>query len=484
MNSTVSLLQLWQMCIRSQDDGSENVLQWDTLRTVMAGLPMARCEALKNSSVDEILRQHFGPFGGGARLQYVNFTLFWRGMEAILQTAGVFHGTGLDVGIAQTVASLRSFRDNVLQELPGDPGGGLDGPGAECTVRELRLLYDRLRHTAPSPEVITYWAGKIDELPDDEELVSGDEIACALQRWLEVLLGCGDGSEDGSADSEDEPEQESFDDVRGGRPLSLPPPPGQLVLDRAPMPSQGWDWLLETPWARPGEVEPPEGSRFRDLIHKNLPSWPEDVSLMQFFRAVRDATEADSPASGSFGPSTPRMRSTPALTAGIARLARVVGRQVRAAFRELETKPRTSYDDSVPAPEPWRQFTGGRTTGVIAGLICSQALAAQILDRRASLAPRAFRVAWLLERARRRWVLNVLATLRHGSSGLDAEDAEDRQRSFSEPFTAEPTGTPPLRSPGVESVASSQTEVFSPGRRWGNSFARPKPSAMNGYAFR
>ncbi|CAE8723341.1 unnamed protein product, partial [Polarella glacialis] len=102
MNSTVSLLHLWRMCLRSQGDGVDSVLQWTTLRTVMAGLPMARCEALRASSTDEILRRHFGTAHGGLTWHHVNFTLFWRGMEAILQTCGAFNSSGLDVGTQQT----------------------------------------------------------------------------------------------------------------------------------------------------------------------------------------------------------------------------------------------------------------------------------------------------------------------------------------------------------------------------------------------
>ena len=87
-NSTDALVQLWNMCVTSQGSCPEQGLQWDTLRRVMEGLPVARCEALKTNSVDEILSYHFGPHAAGGVLNYVNFTLFWHGMEAILQTAG------------------------------------------------------------------------------------------------------------------------------------------------------------------------------------------------------------------------------------------------------------------------------------------------------------------------------------------------------------------------------------------------------------
>ena len=88
MNSTDALVQLWRMCITAPGNCPEQGLQWDTLRQVMEGLPMARCEALRTSSVDDILNHHFGAYASGDTLHYMNFTLFWHGMEAILQTAG------------------------------------------------------------------------------------------------------------------------------------------------------------------------------------------------------------------------------------------------------------------------------------------------------------------------------------------------------------------------------------------------------------
>lgn len=44
--------------------------------------------------------------------------------------------------------------------------------------------------------VFNYWTSKLQDLPENEEMVSADQIAFALLKWLEELLGC-DASEDG-----------------------------------------------------------------------------------------------------------------------------------------------------------------------------------------------------------------------------------------------------------------------------------------------
>lgn len=48
----------------------------------------------------------------------------------------------------------------------------------------------------PLQVVFNYWTSKLQDLPENEEMVSGDQIAFALLKWLEELLGC-DASEDG-----------------------------------------------------------------------------------------------------------------------------------------------------------------------------------------------------------------------------------------------------------------------------------------------
>ncbi|CAE7350203.1 unnamed protein product [Symbiodinium natans] len=111
----------------------------------------------------------------------------------------VFNHRGFDDGTLQVMASLRQFRDAVL-ELPGAFGGSQQSEQpAECSVRELRVLYDRLHGqgcVSGSGAVADYWADKLRQLPKDDEMVSADEISAALLQWLEDLLGYGEGSED------------------------------------------------------------------------------------------------------------------------------------------------------------------------------------------------------------------------------------------------------------------------------------------------
>lgn len=404
-NSTDALVQLWNMCVTSQGSCPEQGLQWDTLRRVMEGLPVARCEALKTNSVDEILSYHFGPHAAGGVLNYVNFTLFWHGMEAILQTAGVFNHRGFDDGTLQVIASLRHFRDAVL-ELPGAFGGSLDEqPLAECHVRELRILYDQLHDQgllSGSGAVAEYWADKLRQLPKDEEnlMVSADEISAALLQWLEDLLGYAEGSEDASSE---EPEQELTPEVFAARSL-LKKPEGQDAR-RATGATGRLSWLL-----KPDVAENVEVAKFRSSLREVFPH--DDISLRDFYRGVREAIPES--AAGS----SDSRSGGQALRAGVALLQNLVRRKVRLAVSRMlpqrqapARKPRYSrLDSGLRAARPGTPRS--EACGVIAGLVCSQAVAAKVLDRRAHLAPRAFCAAWILERARRRWLVNVVTIWR------------------------------------------------------------------------
>ena len=109
----------------------------------------------------------------------------------------VFTHSGFDDDTLEVIASLRQFRDAVL-ELPGGFGGGRDDP-VECSVRQLRVLYARLHDEGLQgcAAVAEYWAHKLQQLPKDDEMVSADEISAALLQWLEDILGYGEGSEAG-----------------------------------------------------------------------------------------------------------------------------------------------------------------------------------------------------------------------------------------------------------------------------------------------
>ncbi|CAL1161996.1 unnamed protein product [Cladocopium goreaui] len=428
-NSTEALLQLWHMCVKSQgsdvDAESEGpVLQWETLRKVMAGLPMARQDALR-STPDEILQRHFG--AARHRQRYVNFTLFWRGMEAILQSAGVFNNSGFSEEMLQVIASLRHFRDLLLE---------LDA--ATTPVAELRRLYGRLQQMATSAVVANYWTLKLQELHQDAQTVSADEIAFALLKWLEELLGC-DASEASEDEFMDEPEQERQPEAAALR-LATP----QEAT------SSGWSWL--------GRASTPEVTSFRQRMLRLLPrEATEDHVLLHFYRAVRDALDA-----GQIGSpcSHERLRVTRAsLRGGVALLERVALREVRVAFRQLQRamrRPSLVRGDSAIAPRPSTPRSEG--CGIMAGLVCSQALAAQVLDRRANLAPRAFYMAWLLERARRRCLVSVLSILRHGARKKVSE-SPTRRLVRPQPAVPKQASSSPSRLPGRSKTPPTKTAI-------------------------
>eukprot|EP00424_Heterocapsa_rotundata_P000670 CAMPEP_0168629202 /NCGR_PEP_ID=MMETSP0503-20121227/133_1 /TAXON_ID=89963 /ORGANISM="Heterocapsa rotundata, Strain SCCAP K-0483" /LENGTH=137 /DNA_ID=CAMNT_0008671761 /DNA_START=117 /DNA_END=526 /DNA_ORIENTATION=- len=137
MDSTAKIVNLWRLCVDSQGEGKDpDLLRWSTLRSTLETLPIDQCESLRCKSVDDILRQYFG-----SGRKPVNFTRFWRGMEVILQISGTFHCNGMDNATQQKVASLRRFRDSVLERSALEARSPQhDG----FTKRELHSLYDLL----------------------------------------------------------------------------------------------------------------------------------------------------------------------------------------------------------------------------------------------------------------------------------------------------------------------------------------------------
>lgn len=414
---------------------------------------MVRCDALRNSNTDEVLQRHFRPSGSTGTPEYVNFIVFWQGMETILKAAGVFNSGGLEVVTSQTVTSLRQFRDAVLQEMP-QRAAGLD---ADYSVRQLRSLCERLHRAATiqgfQASVAEYWTEKLQELPPDGEMVSSDEIAVALLQWLEALLDCGDNLSDATG-TEDEPEQESFSDDQADY--------------RAVGSLASLDWLWAAPRSREGEPETPEAVRFRTLLCGTLEQTQssESLSLPRFYRLVREAMEI---AEGY--PVTPRTGEAQSFnksafqfaTLVIAkRVSVVVQRHVRTAFRMLQGIRR-----------PVATFPEGNSGqgSILAGLIRSQAMAAQMLETRASMAPRAFRMACLLakllERARLHWLQRTLAT-------LQSQRAVGVGMASRSSTAADGLGPPPRRMP-------SPQELQSPGlgRRWSKpALAEPERPAL------
>jgi len=136
-----------------------------------------------------------------------------------------------------------------------------------------------------------------------------------------------------------------------------------------------------------------EVKRFREHLSRGLSGATNGMLVLQLYRAVRDASiETRCCATGS--------SRAPFFDAATECLAGVVRRQLRMVMRDLEawTARRTARSAA--------QQRGHGT--IVLDLICSQAKAADVLERRAVQVPPAHRIAWLLSVARRRVLSGAL----------------------------------------------------------------------------
>lgn len=499
MNSTVSILRLWHLCIESQGDGEGITLDWTTLRKALEGLGQ-RVQVLQCSSVDEIMHRHFSLRSGDC--EPVSFTRYWKGMEAILHACGVFHDGDLDSPTELKVQSLRSFRDSVLDLGESDV--------ETYSLAELRQLYERLRDEAAtsSTQVHSYWEEKLGMLPSDEDHedlkdVTSEEIANALLTWIEDLLKdyLGDdpafegASETGSSDQEDMLGEAGLYkglgatadfggrtadfgsssglsvangdlggamsrfatpvDVAGGgtfgQGLPLPPQPGRATLGR----SGHHQWLRA---AEPGDRI--EVRQFREQLIRHLPNNGSELLINQLYSALRDTVEAHSEATGGATPSgaTPRRRTARAqIREGVERLAGVSRRYLRGYFRDWESEA-YMLQGSRSGPRP----AAGQVAdmNLLAELVRSQARCAEVLERRYNLVYPTYRLAWILGQAQRRSISSALARWQPWPQGSAAMPAGSPAVARSPGIASSPgpdseERTAPLASPGAWSNASS-----------------------------
>jgi len=440
-NSTVVLLQLWQLCVQAQGGVLEGVLQWNTLKRALDGLPQTRCDALRCGSVDDVLRRHFGFHGAHGGHTHLNFARYWRGMEAMLQACGAFNQAGLEAFTQQKVSGLRAFRDAVLDDLPQR--------STYYSILDIRRLFERLRHQAGLvPPVAVYWEERLRLLPVNGDMVTADEVASAMCTWLRELLrdhslalqqfsgeeghrgplplaGNSPSSSSG-ASAVDEPERERTPmgtqyhlpaaaapghRIAGG--VELQPGNfagrGQAHLspsnrfgsdERSPLTAgrpthgsaegagipPGW---LAAPGATPETLEV---RHFREHLARGLSGATNGMLVLQLYRAVRDATiEAKCCATGT--------SRAPLLDAATECIAGVVRRQLRSAMRDLEART---------ARRGVRNVSKQGHGTIVLDLLCSQAKAAAVLERRAVQVPPAHRIAWLLSVARQRALSGAL----------------------------------------------------------------------------
>lgn len=188
---------------------------------------------------------------------------------------------------------------------------------------------------------------------------------------------------------------------------------GNVLLKKhqAPGVSGNYAWLL----SGTGPGESVEAKHFRKQLAQGLLSEERsttaaasDSSFLQLYRVVRDALE-----DGVVIPSSSEVRSAVRRRAGAERLAGVVRRQVRAAFRDIDVWTTQAAARAHSGPSAW-WYVGqplgpdGQDEDIVAGLISSQAKAAVILERRAAQVPWAYLIGWLLSRAHSRILYGIL----------------------------------------------------------------------------
>lgn len=363
-------------------------------------------------------------FGLGLGLPHVNFMRFWSGMQSIMGERGTWDIGSLDVRTQELVESLESLRVAVIDRY-GRERITLDGLRRLCEDRR-RASVSRGPRLA---RVVAYWEDKLLQLPAGGTLVTEDEIGEAMRQWLQEMVGSSMGVR---------PEDD---------PLA---------------------WLAAVEQGEPEDV-----LCFHRELLEALDHCGPDVRFGQLYRATENALEQ------SFRRGEGRQA---AFMAAVTLLGGVVTRQVRIAFRQWD----------VRRPGAAKRRSGGASfedgtddeadNAIMVGLICSQASAAQTLERRCCAIPWAYRLFFILARARRRSL--------YGAVNLWRQPPEARGTAPAPPpRLPTPGGLAPLRSPSPRAAPSSSPSASpsprtaptsaapSPSRRWGAGNRSPSSSA-------
>jgi len=435
LDHTASVLQLWEMCIRSQGDGDHSTIKWRTLRQALTDGLGVHMHQLRCNSVDDMLWRYFGSTSGNDSNEGagVDFLRYWRGMEAILRDCGV-PSACTDPRREQQVTSLRAFRDEVLDDLEPEPPGSNSYP-----LRRLRQICERLVRrpggtaAVAQSDVMAYLAQRLARLPSDKAApsVTREEIGSSLFCWLsEEGLGVPFGDDEGL--DINEPPLAVLDDTRytrgcgsssGTDESDYSETPSELegplaVEDRrdaaqVQLPPFNYSSREGAPKLVPLSEASPQVNRFVAKVVRCIeldgcgqePYCGTPSSLSRLHRVVSDAFMDEENASDAGGPFTPSRRMglmQASLRAGVLLLDRVNLSRLRSHFRELEFLLRP---DSVTLRKPHQKKP---EVNILAEVIRSQARAAEVLERRAAVVPWAYRLAWLLARARRRGLSKAL----------------------------------------------------------------------------
>mmetsp|Transcript_26362 Transcript_26362/g.48144 ORF Transcript_26362/g.48144 Transcript_26362/m.48144 type:complete len:584 (+) Transcript_26362:82-1833(+) len=193
MDLTSAIIRLWRLCVPAgagPEAGGDGAVHVEVFRDVLERELMDKVEALSCSSVDDILERYLQPDQSGI----VGFLEFWRGMEQILQACEVpgIHSAGAK---RQVLDAFRFLRTCILKMAPEDT----TDDRSEFTVSELRFFIIRAQSVGGA-EGQRFWDFPLSRLPEDDERVTGEEVASAVLTWLEMLMELGE-NEDGTLQS-------------------------------------------------------------------------------------------------------------------------------------------------------------------------------------------------------------------------------------------------------------------------------------------
>jgi len=331
------------------------------------------------------------------------------------------------------------------------------------------------RNHHQSTATYNFWEARIHHLHrfPPEWRVNGDQISSYLLGWLVALLkdhlGCEPPSPEasGSSSSLDNPEMAGYpvQNIGTNQPRHATEFVQQILGNGEsyhPQPRARWDpherngavrqirnsWGPE--WLESDEVEPAEVRRFRLQLRQQLAAHHDDsngdfvLALPELFSAVRDSIET--------GPPDAAVRSCVSILEG------VVLRHIRPTFRHWEKwMIQGTRKSSQSSCGPWAG-PHCRGSDVVVELICSQAKAMEVLEKKVHTVPHLCRVTWIVARARNRCLQSVLAKWRqfeeppaHASPPLPVRAASTGNFMVPSPravpYTASASGVSPRLTP-------------------------------------
>lgn len=162
-------------------NGGDGAIPVDWLKIVLERELADNLEVLGASSVDQVLVDYMQPDASGV----VGFLQFWKGMEEILEACGS-RRSRLNSGKQHAVDGFHFLRTCILSMGSAD----VSQNRSVFRVSEIRFFIERTIQIA-GPDGEAYWRAQAAQLPSDDVLVTGEEVASALLAWLEQLVADG-----------------------------------------------------------------------------------------------------------------------------------------------------------------------------------------------------------------------------------------------------------------------------------------------------